>query len=98
MGKPEPLQVYLKKLVSQVGGKDSGIHMSAAALRGVSAMGRELIRRNAEMSYELAVAGGKKTISSKHARAAGKLHTFGSVAVHANSEAIKAVSKFKHHA
>lgn len=96
LGKPEPLQVYVKKIASQLGGgKSSGVHLSAAALRGVAAIGRELMRRNAEQSYELAVANRQKTISSKHARAAGRLHTFGSVATHANSEALKAVSKFK---
>lgn len=97
-GKPEPLQVYVKKLVNQLGGgKDSGVHLSAAALRGVAALGRELMRRNAELSYDIALANGQKTISSKHTRAAGRLRTFGTVAVHANSEATKAVAKFKQH-
>ena len=96
-GKPEPLQVYVKKLVSQISGKESGVHLSAAALRGLAVLGRELMRRNAERSYELALTGGQKTIATKHARAAGRLHTFGTVAVHANGEATKAVSKFKQH-
>ena len=94
-GKPEPLQVYVKKLVTQLSRKGSGVHMSSAAQRGLSAMGRELMRRNAQRSYELALSCGQKTISTKHVRAAGKLHTFGTLAVHAQNEGTKAVSKFK---
>lgn len=94
-GKPEPLQVYVKKLVTQLSGKGSGVHMSGSAQRGLSALGRELMRRNAQRSYELALACGQKTISTKHVRAAGRLHTFGTLAVHAQSEGNKAASKFK---
>lgn len=94
-GKTEPLQVYVKRLVTQIGGKDSGVHMSSAALRGLSSMGRELMKRNALRSYELATVGGQKTIATKHARAAGKLHTFGTLARHAQSEGNKAAAKYK---
>lgn len=94
-GKPEPLQVYVRKLAGQLAGEKNGISLSAAALRGVSAMGKEFMRRNAERSHEMALHTGKKTIGTKHVRAAVRLHTFGSLGEHAQSEASRAVGNFK---
>ena len=82
---------YIHKVMRQV---HPNLHVQKKAMFEVNALVENVVKRMTEKSANIAIAGGKGTLQSRHVLAAAKLIMPHKLSKHAVSEGTKAVTKF----